>query len=112
MENGKEYEKLVDKEYKRIYDIFSEADDKQLELIDGMIWECARLRVELDSLYLTIKMTGLIKVNPTNPLQQKELPVAKLIIKARANYLNYIAKLSSILGVNYDDDSDELEEYE
>ena len=43
---------------------------------------------------------------------QKELPVSKLIVKARANYLNYIAKLSNMLGVNVDGEDDELSDYE
>ena len=43
---------------------------------------------------------------------QKELPVSRLIVKARANYLNYIAKLSNVLGRNIEDDEDELSDYE
>ena len=45
-------------------------------------------------------------------LQRGLLPVSKLIVKARANYLNYIAKLSNILGKVVEDDDGELNEYE
>lgn len=102
----------IEKEYERIKELFSDGDEKQLQLIDGAIWECARLRVELNDLHDIIKKTGLIKVNPKDPSMQKELPVSKLIVKARANYLNYIAKLSNMLGVNVDDEDDELSDYE
>lgn len=102
----------IEKEYERIKELFSDRDEKQLQLIDGAIWECARLRVELNDLHDIIKKTGLIKVNPKDPSMQKELPVSKLIVKARANYLNYIAKLSNMLGVNVDGEDDELSDYE
>ena len=102
----------IEKEYERIKELFSDRDEKQLQLIDGAIWECARLRVELNDLHDIIKKTGLIKVNPKDPSMQKELPVSKLIVKARANYLNYIAKLSNMLGVNVDGEDHELSDYE
>lgn len=102
----------IEKEYQRIKELFSGIDEKQLNLIDGAIWECARLKKELDDLHKIIEETGLIKVNPNNSSMQKELPVSKLIVKVRANYLNYIAKLSNILGRDIEDEDDELSEYE
>lgn len=102
----------IEKEYERIKELFSGIDENQLKLIDGAIWECARLKKELDDLHKIIKETGLVKINPNNPSMQKELPVSKLIVKVRANYLNYIAKLSNILGRNIEEDDEELSEYE
>lgn len=104
-------EKIL-KEYNRIKGLFSGVDEKQLSLVDGAIVECARLKVELDNLHEIIKETGLIKYNPNNMAQQKELPISKMIVKARANYLNYISKLSNLLGKNIEDEEDELSEYE
>lgn len=106
--------KLLDikQEYERIKELFSGVDEKQLELADGAIWECARLRIELNDLHKIIDESGLIKVHPKNPTMQKELPVSKLVVKARANYLNYIAKLSNILGKEIEEDDDELSDYE
>lgn len=105
---------LIDskEEYRRIKDLFEGSDEKQLSLIDGAIWEAARLRVELNRLNEIIKQTGLLKINKANPVQQKELPISKLVVRVRANYLNYIAKLSNVLGKNIDDDGDGLEDYE
>lgn len=102
----------VKQEYERIKVLFTGIDEKQLELIDGAIWEAARLRVELDDLYEIVKKSGLVAVSTKNPSMQKELPVSKMIIKVRANYLNYIAKLSNILGKNIDDDDNDLSDYE
>ncbi|MFR2529339.1 MAG: zinc-binding protein [Clostridium paraputrificum] len=102
----------VQKEYERIKALFDGADESQLNLIDGAIWEAARIRVELNTLHEIVKESGLIKVHPQNPALQKELPVSKLIVKARANYLNYISKLSNLLGKNIDDEDDDLSDYE
>lgn len=102
----------VREEYERIKALFTGIDEKQLDLIDGAIWEAARLRVELDDLYEIVKKSGLVAVSTKNPSMQKELPVSKMIIKVRANYLNYIAKLSNILGKNIEDDDNELSDYE
>ena len=102
----------VQKEYERIKALFDGADESQLNLIDGAIWEAARIRVELNTLHEIVKESGLIKVHPQNLALQKELPVSKLIVKARANYLNYISKLSNLLGKNIDDEDDDLSDYE
>ena len=102
----------VQQEYERIKILFAGVDEKQVDMIDGAIWETARLRVELNNLNQLVQETGLIKTNPKNPLQQKELPVSRMIVKARANYLNYIAKLAGILGRRVDDEDDGLDDYE
>lgn len=102
----------VRKEYERIRELFKDCDENQLQLLDGAIWETARLRVELNDLNKIVVQTGLVKVNPKNLSMQKELPVSKLIVKTRANYLNYIAKLSNILGKNIDAEEDDLDEFE
>ena len=102
----------IQQEYDRIKELFQNCDDSQLALLDGSFWECARLRIELNKLHEIVKITGLVKVNPDNPSQQKELPVSKMIVKIRANYLNYIAKLSNILGKAITEEDDELAEYE
>lgn len=102
----------VAQEYKRIKELFTDTDEKQLQLLDGAFWECARLRVELDDLSKVVRDSGLIKVHPTNKSMQKELPVSKLIVKVRANYLNYVAKLSNILGKTIDEDDEDMSEFE
>jgi len=99
-------------EYKRIKALFDGVDEKQLALVDGALWESARLRVELDRLNEIVRQTGLVKVHPDNPSMQKELPVSRMIIKVRANYLNYIAKLSGVLGKSVDDEDDDMKEFE
>lgn len=102
----------VEKEYERIKEIFSRADETLLEVNDGAIWEAARIRVELNDMHEIIRHTGRIKINPKNPTMQKELQVSKTIEKVRASYINYMAKISKVLGVAIEDDEDELNDYE
>jgi hypothetical protein len=99
-------------EYERLRALFEGVEEKQLCLIDGALWEASRLKIELNDLNQIVKKSGLVKINPENPLQQRELPVSKMIVKVRANYLNYIAKLSAVLGRNITEEDDDLSEFE
>lgn len=103
----------IQKEYERIRELFGDCDSNMLELVDGTIWEAAKIRVQLNELNEVARVSGLIATNPKNPAQQRELPVSKMLTKQRANYLNYISKLASILGkVEADDAGDDLSEFE
>jgi len=102
----------IQREYERIRALFEGIDEKQLALIDGALWEAARLRAELNRLHEIAAVSGLVKQHPDNPLLQKELPVSRLIVKVRASYLNYIAKLSGVLGRTAQDEDEDLSEFE
>lgn len=101
----------LQQEYDRIKALFADVDEKQLQLVDGAILEAARLRVELDRLHEIVKVTGLIKVDPTNPQRQKVLPVSKELPKVRAGYTNIIFKLARILGAGVNEEDLGLEDY-
>jgi hypothetical protein len=95
--------------YEKLTALFSDVDEKQRALVDGAIRELAGITVELAGLRKIAKETGLIRINPKNPLQQKEMPISRVIVRQRANYLNYVAKLSSILGRSVSEEMDEFE---
>lgn len=99
-------------EYERIKALFTDVDEKQLQLVDGAIIEAARLRVELDRLHEIVKVSGLVKVDPNNPMRQKVLPVSKELPKVRAGYTNIIFKLARVLGSSVTDEDLGLEDYE
>jgi hypothetical protein len=99
-------------EYNRIRNLFSDCDANMLALLDGLFWEAARLRVELNCLHSEVKKSGLVKVNPQNPALQKENPVSKVLPKVRANYANICFKLAKIIGKKDDDDDSGLDDYE
>ncbi len=100
-------------EYDRIREIFREADSGLLEVMDGVIWEAARCRVELDELHEIVEASGSIRVHPKNPLRQKELPVSRQLVRVRASYLNHMTKLAKVFGQNAPEEDDlGLDEYE
>lgn len=101
----------IRQEYDRIKNLFSDVDEKQLQLVDGAILEAARLRVELDRLHEVAKVSGLIKVDAKNPQRQKVLPVSKELPKVRAGYTNIIFKLSRVLGAGVAVEDLGLDEY-
>ena len=87
-------------------------DENQLALVEGAIWEAARLRVELDGLHDVAAKSGLVKVDPANPSRQKELPVSRMLPKVRAGYTNIIFKLARILGATITEDDLGMDDYE
>ena len=101
----------IKKEYKRIRALFTDVDEKQLKLVDGAILEAARLRVELDRLNEIVKVSGLIKVDPNNPMRQKVLPVSRELPKVRAGYANIIFKLAKVLGASAGEEDLGLDDY-
>lgn len=102
----------IEEEYARLKALFADVDDKQLQLVEGSLWEAARLRAELERLHEIVKVTGLVKCRPDNPTIQKELPVSRMLPKIRANYTNIIFKLSRVLGASINDEDLGLDEYE
>ncbi len=103
----------VQAEYERMKKLFEGCDENQLELVDGAIRECARERVELEKLQDILSECGHVKINPSKPTLQKELPASRVAIKLRASYLNYVAKLSGILGRSIKEtDDDDLTDFE
>ena len=101
----------VSAEYERLKALFADVDEKQLSLVDGALWEAARLRSELDRLHEIAEASGLIKCHPDNPTIQKELPVSRMLPKVRANYTNIVFKLSKVLGTNFEDEDLGFDEY-
>lgn len=113
LEESQEREKKIALEFERVLKLFEGLDEKQLELSKGPILEYARLKIELEELHEIQKKTGSIKLSQRSNGNQEELPVTKVLVKTRANYLNYYAKLSNILGKNIlDEDDEELGAYE
>lgn len=102
----------MDQEVTRLMEIFKDADENKIALLEGQIIENARLRVQIEQLNKVAEASGLIKVHPKNPTMQKETTVAKMLIKVRANYINSTKLLCKELGVNEDDFEDDLGGFE
>lgn len=100
-------------EYERIKGIFEKGAPEQVELLEGVFLEAARIKAELDVMSDILEQVGCrIRYNPKDPKQQKVLPIAKELEKARASYVNYMFRLSRALGLNEDEEEDGLAEFE
>lgn len=110
MENEQTQE--VTQEHDRLLKLFEGADDTQKALADGLIWEAAKMRVQLREMNKVVEKTGFVHIDPKNPLRQKELPISRVMAKVRANYVAYIQRIRSLMDVEVDEEDDDLAEYE
>lgn len=107
-----EQQEAIRKEYERLKALFDKADDVQMALADGLLWEASTIKVQMDELNKVARRTGLVKIDPRNPARQKELPVSKVLAKQRANYVAYIQRIRSLLDIEENEDDDTLADYE
>ena len=96
----------VRQEYERLIALFAPADPGLLQALDGLILEAAKTKCDLDRLNELKEKTGLIKINPKNPDQQKALPVANEITKVRASYTHIMQCLCRLLNTEMEEDDD------
>lgn len=107
-----QWDTRVKGEHDRLMELFKNADETQKSLADGLIWEAAKMRCQMDDMNKLIEQTGYVLVSKTNPARQKELPISRALSKIRANYVSYIQRIRSLMDVNVEDDYDGLSEYE
>ena len=87
-------------EYERLNELYIDIPANKRSLVDGLIHQAARLRVQLDDLWDDIKLKGTVE-----EFQQKndgvtfnrERPESKIFIQSDKNYLAIIKKLDEML---------------
>lgn len=87
-------------EYERIKALYSKIPGNKLELVEGLIWQAARLRVSLDDLYIDLKKNGnteLFKQGADSIEYSRERPESKIFAIRDKNYLAIIKKLDEML---------------
>lgn len=104
----------IEKEYNKIKDILSKNLDS-LDLIDGLILETARTKINLDELDLLAQKCPLIDINPNNPTKQKPTVLANELVKYRSSYTHLIKTLMGLTPSNENGDllefKKEMEEF-
>lgn len=100
------------KEHDRLMELFKDADESQKALADGLIWEAAKMRCQMDDMNDLVDRSGYVLFSKVNPARQKELPVSRALTKLRANYVAYIQRIRSLMNVETEDEYDDLSEYE
>lgn len=87
-------------EYDRLKALYGNIPENKLKLVEGLLWQAARLRVSLDDLYIDLKKNG-----NTEPFKQaadgieysRERPESKIFAIRDKNYLAIIKKLDEML---------------
>jgi hypothetical protein len=83
------------KELNKLNDLFIDVDESTKQLAEGLILEAAFLFAENFYLRSILESTGMVKINPNNPLQQKTLPLASEYRKNLNSYTTVIKSLES-----------------
>lgn len=88
------------KEYDRLSLLYQNIPQNKRELVDGLLWQAARHRVELDSLYEDIQKNGsteLFKQANDGVEFPRERPESKIYATRDKAYLSIIKKLDEML---------------
>ena len=84
----------IQAEYRRILSLVENADPTKAKLLDGLILEAARTKIQLDELNRISEISGVVAFNPSNPSIQKTLPVAQELTKTRASYTHIMDRIA------------------
>lgn len=93
-------EERVSKEQKRLLKVFKNIPKDKKTVVDGLIWQAARLRIMLDDMWGDIKTNGdteqFSQSEKTDPYE-RERPVARLYNTRDKNYQTIIKQLVDLL---------------
>lgn len=87
-------------EYERLSVLYQNIPANKRELVDGLLWQAARLRVSLDDLWEDIKVNGnteMFKQANDGVEFPRERPESKIFATRDKNYLATIRKLDELL---------------
>lgn len=102
-----------EQELKRWRDLFANTPEETQEAVDGLIQKAAYLHGLCCELQEVINLSGVIKVHPTNPGIQKQVPAVKEYARLAESYANIVNKLNGILSRNApEEEDDDLAEFE
>ena len=89
-------------EYERLSVLYQNIPANKRALVDGLLWQAARLRVSLDDLYEDIKKNGnteMFKQANDGVEFPRERPESKIFATRDKSYLAIIKKLDELLPV-------------
>ena len=89
-------------EYDRLSKLYEKIPENKRALVDGLLWQAARLRVSLDDLYEDLKVNGnteMFKQANDGVEFPRERPESKIFGARDKSYLSIIKKLDELLPV-------------
>lgn len=87
-------------EYDRLSQLYQKIPQNKRALVEGLLWQAARLRVSLDDLWEDIKVNGnteMFKQANDGVEFPRERPESKIFAIRDKNYLSIIKKLDELL---------------
>lgn len=87
-------------EYDRLSELYSRIPENKRQLVEGLLWQAARLRVSLDDLWEDLKENGnteMFKQKNDGVEFPRERPESKIFANRDKNYLAIIRKLDELL---------------
>ena len=96
----KEREKLVDKEEKRLHDIFRDIPQEKQNVVEGLIIQAARMRVMLNYMWEDIQENGeydMFQQSQNVPAYERERPIARLYNTRDQSYQRVMKQLTDLL---------------
>ena len=89
-------------EYERLSVLYQSIPSNKRSLVDGLLWQAARLRVSLDDLYADLQKNGnteMFKQANDGVEFPRERPESKIFATRDKSYLSIIKKLDELLPV-------------
>jgi len=103
---------VYNKELNKLNEIFSDVEESDKKLVEGLIQDAAFLYAENYILKNSLDETGMIKFHPSNSTLQKPLPAAKEYRQNLNSYSIVIKSLSSVLQKKIEEDDDDMDKFE
>ncbi len=100
---------IIDLEYKRLKDLFTNVEESKSELVDNLIQQAAFMKVELEVLQEQIRKYGAVQMS--NKGLQRQTEAAKYYTKLINSYSTTIRTLNSVMGKSTDDSDDAFDEF-
>jgi hypothetical protein len=99
-------------EFIKLTTIFSDVEESKRKLVGGMIEDAAYLFAENKALRALLAVTGMVRINPSNPTQQKPIEAAKQYRQNAAAYAVIIKTLNGVLNKNIPEEEDDMGDFE
>ncbi|HEX2986085.1 MAG TPA: hypothetical protein VHO71_04645 [Caproiciproducens sp.] len=99
-------------ELKKLNDLFANVDESKRDLVSGLIENAAYLYAENKYLCSLLAETGMVRINPQNPKQQRPIEAAKQYRSNLDTYSTVIGKLARILDAQQPEEDDDMGEFE
>ena len=93
-------EERVKKEYNRLKRLYKELPKDLIQLVDGLLWEAADLRIRLEEIRQDLDDNGyddMFSQSPTQEPYERERPQARRYISLNKNYQTIMKQLGDRL---------------